>query len=185
MGKKNIVVQDELFYALWKLSLESSSLEECLNKATSFNSSSKIPFKKKYGINEDEAFLLTSCIYDMAKKPFADVLKEASKTKAKASKELCVPIRTLEDWCSLKGHCPDYTRLLIMKKWSLFVLPKHMVMEDNYKPRKRYAKKKTEDSPLQPYVFTSPRKSYSQEIRELEERRKQNSKEKTGQWWLG
>lgn len=54
-------------------------------------------------------------IHDVAHMPLKDIIKRAGLTQAAFSTKFCIPIRTVEDWCSGKNKCRDYDRLMFCK----------------------------------------------------------------------
>ena len=100
---------DKLFNKLWKDALEQPSKEMYIGEygyPDWFDEISQDPKE----ISE------TLCnIHDVAHITLKDIIKRASLTQAAFATKFCVPIRTVEDWCSGKNKCRDYDRLMFCK----------------------------------------------------------------------
>lgn len=178
--KKNIIIKDSLFHKLWDEALKIDDKSEYLNAFTSPQSAKRIAFAIKYGIKEDKALDLLEYIYKIANTPFTDVYKKIDKPKATLSHELCIPIRTLEDWVSQKSKCPSYTKLLIMKHYNLFKIPSGITLESEQKEIKEKKALETKYIPTYEeikYISTRHR-TYIEEQRKIEEHKKESRKRK-------
>lgn len=124
MGRhKNTYIPYSVFHKIWDEAYKSDTLDAYIGSITGVNSDKRIFFMRKYKIPEDKALELLTAIWDIKTIGFNEIVKKAGKRKADISHELCIPIRTIEDWCNNKSSCPGYTKLMILKHYNLFSLP--------------------------------------------------------------
>ena len=62
-------------------------------------------------------------IYTAATCTVREIVAAAGMTQAAVSMRLCIPRRTLQDWCRGVRECPLYTRLMIQQCMGMFVPP--------------------------------------------------------------
>jgi len=62
-------------------------------------------------------------IYTAATRTVREIIATAGMTQAAFSAQFCVPLRTVENWCTGCRECPLYTRLLIQQCMGMFVPP--------------------------------------------------------------
>lgn len=62
-------------------------------------------------------------IYTAATRTVREVVAAAGMTQAAVTVRLCIPRRTLQDWCRGVRECPLYTRLMMQQCLGLFVPP--------------------------------------------------------------
>lgn len=140
MGRKEIrIIPNKLFFQLWKEASSSVSVNDYIDKFISIRSDKRIPFANKYGINQEEAYVLLRNIYEAYSMSFKDILDHARIKKSQASYEFCIPIRTIEDWCSGKNKCPSYIKLSVIRAYRLLDLGKYIYLESeiDYLNRKK------------------------------------------------
>ena len=100
---------DKLFNKIWKDALEQPNKEL---------------YMAEYGypdwfdeISQDpqEISDILGNIHEVAHMTLKEIIKRAGLTQAAFSVKFCIPIRTVEDWCSGKNKCRDYDRLMFCK----------------------------------------------------------------------
>lgn len=62
-------------------------------------------------------------IYAAATRTVREIVAAVGMTQAAFSDRFCVPLRTVESWCTAYRECPLYTRLLIQQSLGLFTPP--------------------------------------------------------------
>lgn len=135
MPKSKIIriVPDRIFYRLWKAADSDMKIYEYIDSFTSPLSDTYINFRKKYKMDELQVINMLENIYRAAHLSVKDIIGTSGKRKADIGYIFCIPIRTLEDWCSGKNKCPSYTRLMMIRKFGLLNLGKYIYLEsDNH-----------------------------------------------------
>lgn len=100
---------DKLFNKLWKDALEQPSKEMYIGEygyPDWFDEISQEP---------QEISETLGNIHDVAHMSLKDIIKKAGLTQSAFAIKFCIPIRTVEDWCSGKNKCRDYDRLMFCK----------------------------------------------------------------------
>ena len=54
-------------------------------------------------------------IYAAVNRPVREIVSAAGMTQAAFAEAFCIPLRTIENWCSGCRECPLYTRLMMQK----------------------------------------------------------------------
>ena len=54
-------------------------------------------------------------IYAAASRPGREIVSAAGMTQAAFAEAFCIPLRTVENWCTGCRECPLYTRLMMQK----------------------------------------------------------------------
>lgn len=62
-------------------------------------------------------------IYTAATRTVREIVAAAGMTQAAVTVRLCIPRRTLQDWCRGVRECPLYTRLMMQQCLCLFAPP--------------------------------------------------------------
>lgn len=62
-------------------------------------------------------------IYTAATRTVREIVAAAGMTQAAVTDRLCIPRRTLQDWCRGVRECPLYTRLMIQQCLGIFAPP--------------------------------------------------------------
>lgn len=62
-------------------------------------------------------------IYTAATRTVREIVAAAGMTQAAVTVRLCIPRRTLQDWCRGVRECPPYTRLMMQQCLGLFTPP--------------------------------------------------------------
>ena len=62
-------------------------------------------------------------IYAAASRTVREIVTAAGMTQAAVTVRLCIPRRTLQDWCRGVRECPLYTRLMIQQCLGIFAPP--------------------------------------------------------------
>lgn len=62
-------------------------------------------------------------IYAAVNRPVREIVSAAGMTQAAVTVRLCIPRRTLQDWCRGVRECPPYTRLMMQQCLGLFTPP--------------------------------------------------------------
>ena len=62
-------------------------------------------------------------IYAAATRTVREIVAAAGMTQAAVTDRLCIPRRTLQDWCRGVRECPLYTRLMIQQCLGIFAPP--------------------------------------------------------------
>lgn len=135
MPKSKIIriIPDRIFYKLWKAAEEDVKVYEYIDKFTSPLSDEYINFRKKYNLGELQVMDMLENIYNAAHLSMADIIAASGRRKADIGYIFCIPIRTLEDWCSGKNKSPSYVRLMMIRKFNLLKLGKYIYLEsDNH-----------------------------------------------------
>lgn len=65
-------------------------------------------------IPADRIAQLTS-IYAAVHRSVKDIAKDAGLSQRKLAERFCIPLRTMEDWCTGKRTPPDYVRFMIQE----------------------------------------------------------------------
>lgn len=135
MPKSRIIriIPDRIFYKLWKAAENNVKIYEYIDSFTSPLSDNYIEFRKKCKLDELQVIKMLEKIYIAAHLSVKDIIDASGKRKADIGYMFCIPIRTLEDWCSGKNKCPSYARLMMIKKFDLLNLGKYIYLEsDNH-----------------------------------------------------
>lgn len=56
-----------------------------------------------------------SRLWDAAHMSVKDICKAAGLTQRQLAAQFCIPLRTVENWCTSSRKCPDYTRLMLIQ----------------------------------------------------------------------
>ena len=135
MPKSKIIriIPDRIFYRLWKAANSDIKIYEYIDSFTSPLSDTYIDFRKKYKLDELQAINMLENVYKAAHLNVKSIVEASGKKKADLGYIFCIPIRTLEDWCSEKNKCPSYVRLMMLRKFGLLNLGKYIYIEsDNH-----------------------------------------------------
>lgn len=135
MPKSKIIriIPDKIFYKLWKAAESHIKIYEFIDSFTSPLSNTYIDFRKKYKLDELQVIKMLENIYRAAHLSVREIIDASGKRKADIGYIFCIPIRTLEDWCSGKNKCPSYARLMMIRKFELLNLGKYIYLEsDNH-----------------------------------------------------
>lgn len=62
-------------------------------------------------------------IYVAVSRPVREIVATAGMTQAAVTERLCIPRRTLQDWCRGVRECPLYTRLMMQQCLGIFAPP--------------------------------------------------------------
>lgn len=62
-------------------------------------------------------------IYTAATRTVREIVAVAGMTQAAVTDRLCIPRRTLQDWCRGVRECPLYTRLMMQQCLGIFAPP--------------------------------------------------------------
>lgn len=62
-------------------------------------------------------------IYAAATRPVRQIVAETSLSQMAFGERLCIPRRTVQDWCRGLRECPVYVRLLIQQALGLYTPP--------------------------------------------------------------
>ena len=54
-------------------------------------------------------------VYAAVNRPVREIVSAAGMTQAAFAEAFCIPLRTVENWCTGCRECPLYTRLMIQK----------------------------------------------------------------------
>ena len=54
-------------------------------------------------------------IYDAVHRSVKQIAADAGLTQRKLAERFCIPVRTIEDWCTGKRTPPDYVRLMMQE----------------------------------------------------------------------
>ncbi len=127
------VIPDRIFYKLWRAAECDIKIYEYIDSFTSSLSDDYIDFRKKYKLDELQAIKMLENIYKASHLSVKEIINASGKKKADIGYVFCIPIRTLEDWCSGKNKCPSYVRLMLIRKFELLNLGKYIYLEsDNH-----------------------------------------------------
>lgn len=74
------------------------------------------------GIPQDRIAALTS-IWDVCHISVKDIAKAAGMSARAMAMRLCIPSRTVEDWCRGISKCPVYVRLMMQQSLGLYDPP--------------------------------------------------------------
>lgn len=135
MPKSKIVriIPDRIFYKLWKAAEKEIKIYKFIDSFTSPLSDTYIDFRKKCKLDELQTIKMLENIYKVAHLSVREIIDASGKKKAEIGYVFCIPIRTLEDWCSGKNKCPSYVRLMLIRKFELLNLGKYIYLEsDNH-----------------------------------------------------
>ncbi len=103
---------DEIFFGLWQDALEQPDRDIYISKYS-------YPDWFNYnGINmsKNETIAILENIHHAAHMTVKDIISLAGLTQHAFSTKFCIPLRTIENWVSQKGKCPDYLRLLFCRQ---------------------------------------------------------------------
>ena len=116
MPKSKIVriIPDRIFYKLWKAAEKEIKIYKFIDSFTSPLSDTYIDFRKKCKLDELQTIKMLENIYKVAHLSVREIIDASGKKKAEIGYVFCIPIRTLEDWCSGKNKCPSYVRLWLI-----------------------------------------------------------------------
>lgn len=127
------VVPDRVFYKLWKAADSNIKIYDYIDIFVSPLSAGRIDFRRKYKMNELQIINMLENIYNAAHLTVKEIINLSGKRKADIGYIFCIPIRTIEDWCSGKNKCPAYIRLMMIRKFGLLSLGKYIYLEsDNH-----------------------------------------------------
>lgn len=62
-------------------------------------------------------------IYAAVNRPVRQIVAASGLTQAAFAERLCIPLRTVENWCGGLRECPVYVRLLIQQALGLYTPP--------------------------------------------------------------
>lgn len=62
-------------------------------------------------------------IYAAVSRPVRQIVADTGLTQAAFAERLCIPLRTVENWCGGLRECPVYVRLLIQESLGLYTPP--------------------------------------------------------------
>lgn len=126
------VLPDRIFHRIWCVALEENERATFLAKMISGDGKTVID-PRKYRIDAVLWYDVLRGIFDAAHMNMGDIIKKSGKKKAEISHYFCIPIRTLEDWCSGRSTPPAYIRLVLIRKFDLIYLGKNVILESEDK----------------------------------------------------
>lgn len=62
-------------------------------------------------------------IFTAVSRPVRQIVADTGLTQAAFAEHLCIPLRTVENWCGGLRECPVYVRLLIQESLGLYTPP--------------------------------------------------------------
>ncbi len=62
-------------------------------------------------------------IYTAATRTVREIVGASGLTQAAFAERWCIPLRTVENWCTGRRECPLYTRLMMQQCMGVFVPP--------------------------------------------------------------
>ena len=62
-------------------------------------------------------------IFTAVSRPVRQIVADTGLTQAAFAEHLCIPLRTVENWCGGLRECPVYVRLLIQQALGLYTPP--------------------------------------------------------------
>lgn len=100
----------ELFYALWETALHENNYD-------TYKSNWLEPNNWGY---PDEEYMhhisdVIETVWNVAHMSFRDIYLASGLSQAKLAKRLCMPLRTVENWCSGNRTPADYERLWVAR----------------------------------------------------------------------
>lgn len=60
-----------------------------------------------------------SAIWDVAHLSMRELIARTGLSQTAFAKQVCVPLRTVQDWCGEKRACPTYVRFLLAEHYKL------------------------------------------------------------------
>lgn len=135
------IIPNKIFHKLWKEANKDISKEEFIRTFTSPLSKNYINFYRKLDIDEYEMLGIFDGIYSAAKMTLNDIISISGIRKSELSDMFCIPIRTIEDWCSGKAKCNPYIRLFLLRYFRLINLGKWIEVECERKYKDETPKK--------------------------------------------
>lgn len=154
------IIPDILFHTLWDQAEKYESSYNYIKDVTRFDSE-YIDKIRATGLDEDDIYLFLRQIHTYRHMDMTEILKAANTSKAKVSHIFCIPIRTLEDWCSKKNKCPGYAKLMVLKQFHQFKLGKYVRLESEivYKESKPSVYTHSDDYELNKMLRNSKKSS--------------------------
>ena len=136
---------DRIFHRIWCKALEEEEKATFLAKMVSGDGKTVIN-PSKYSIDAVLWYDVLCGIFDAAHLSVSEIVRLSGKRKAEISHYYCIPIRTLEDWCSGKSDPPSYLRLMLIREYDLFNIGKNVRLEseDKFKYNEGSSKKSIE-----------------------------------------
>ena len=122
------IIPDLAFHRIWNLALNEDDKAIFLAKMISGDGKSIIT-PREYSIDAVLWYDVLRGIFDAAHMDMAEIIKSSGRKKAEISHYFCIPIRTLEDWCSSKGNPPAYIRLMLIREFDLLNIGKNVRLE--------------------------------------------------------
>ena len=122
------ILPDRIFHRIWSFALEEEDRATFLAKMITGDGKAVIT-PGKYRIDAILWYDVLRGIHDAAHMDMAEIIRLSGKRKADISHYFCIPIRTLEDWCSQKSSPPSYVRLMLIREYGLLNLGKNVVLE--------------------------------------------------------
>ena len=130
------ILPDRIFHRIWCTAVEEKDRATFLAKMISGDGKTAIR-PEKYRIDAVLWYDVLRGIHDAANLNMAEIVKMSGKKKAEISHYFCIPIRTLEDWCSGKSIPPSYVRLMLLREYGLINIGENVRLEskDNKNPK--------------------------------------------------
>ncbi len=122
MTSKAIVITDRIFHKLWDIALSSDSFNLYYSSVTNEDSPNFVNLSK-FNLSPDCLYDLLKSIYNAANISINDILAKYNFSKASFAHRFCIPIRTVENWCSNTNKCPGYTKLMFLHSLNEQILP--------------------------------------------------------------
>ena len=126
------VIPDKVFFELCKAANKINDEDEYIYNFLRIKSNNYIDFRK-YQMDDVQSRQMLENIFRASKMSVSEIIKESGLKKAEFSYRFCIPIRTIEDWCSGKNKCLPYIRLMFMKNLGMFKLGPHIILQSEDK----------------------------------------------------
>ena len=147
-GKRNRrlkILPDRIFHKIWVEALDTDDRATFLAKMISSDGKT-VARPEKYSIDAVLWYDVLRGIFDAAHMDAGEIIRFSGKKKAEISHYFCIPIRTLEDWCSGKSNPPSYVRLMMIREFHLLNLGKNVRLEsEDVKDQTKNTSFKSED----------------------------------------
>lgn len=98
-------MKDQLFAKLWKDALRQPSKELYISEY------GYPDWFDEISTDANSVVERLGQIHDTAHITVKNILQRAGLTQSAFATRFCIPLRTVEDWCTEKRKCPDYERL--------------------------------------------------------------------------
>ncbi len=122
------ILPDRIFHRIWNLALSEDDKAIFLAKMITGDGKNVIR-PQKYRIDAVLWYDVLRGIFDAAHMDMAEIVKSSGRKKADISHYFCIPIRTLEDWCSARSNPPAYVRLMLIREFDLLNIGENVRLE--------------------------------------------------------